>query len=345
MEIEIGSEFYRCDENPGQGLEWSKDLDKDAFVFSGRTAIELAIKSILKKKTVRKALLPSYCCDSMIQPFRDRDITVSFYDINYFDERLDIDLKITKEVDVIVWCNYFGFTVPMPSLLDFKNRGGIVIEDITHSLLSKIPYHGQSDYLVASLRKWGQMICGGYCAALNGELLQTDYPSPPSSFIKAKKEAMEMKRDYLFGNGSIQKAEFLSNYHRSNEWLANHYHGLSIDEESRQYILNADLEEHRKIRRVNAHVLYEGISGCTNIKPLFSEDRMDCPLFFPIIVKDGNRNAIHQRLINNNVYCPIHWPRPSDECASNLYNEELSLICDQRYTESDMKRILSVLLS
>ena len=343
--MEIGSEFYICDEKPGQGLKWSKDLDKSAFVFSGRTAIELAIKSILKEKTVRKALLPSYCCDSMIQPFHDQDITVSFYDINYRDECLDINLKLTNEVDVIVWCNYFGFTIPMPHLFDFKDRGGIVIEDITHSLLSETPYHGQSDYLVASLRTWGPMICGGYCAALNGELLQTDYPSPPSSFIKARIEAMEMKRDYLVSNGSIQKTEFLSNYHRSNEWLASHYHGLSIDEGSRQYILNTDFEAHRMIRRANAYTLYEGISGCTNIKPLFREDRMDCPLFLPIIVEGGGRSAIHQRLIENNVYCPIHWPRPSNECVSNLYNEELSLICDQRYTESDMRRLLSILLS
>ena len=68
---------------------------------------------------------------------------------------------------------------------------------------------------------------------------------------------------------------------------------------------------------------------------------MDCPIFVPILTT--NREAIRKKLIENEIYCPIHWPKPNDKCESNLYELELSLICDQRYNEADMQRIVDVI--
>ena len=69
---------------------------------------------------------------------------------------------------------------------------------------------------------------------------------------------------------------------------------------------------------------------------------MDCPLFVPIVVSK-NRNKVRQKLIEHKIYCPVHWPHPNVACESNLYDLELSLVCDQRYTERDMERIIAVL--
>ena len=92
------------------------------------------------------------------------------------------------------------------------------------------------------------------------------------------------------------------------------------------------------IRRSNAHVLYKGLDGL--IQFLFSEEDMDCPLFVPVLLE--HRDQIRQVMIDNKIYCPVHWPKP-DGCNSNLYDMELSLICDQRYGEEDMMRIVKVL--
>src|SRR5699024_4919437 len=128
------------------------------FVFSGRTAIELVL---LNEPGIKRALLPSYCCSSMIEPFEKRNIEISFYNV-YYKDGLVIDLEIDKNIDCILWCNYFGFDVVMPNLVDFTNNGGIIIEDITHSFLSDNNTNMQSHYLVASLRKWTSVISGGY---------------------------------------------------------------------------------------------------------------------------------------------------------------------------------------
>ena len=76
---------------------------------------------------------------------------------------------------------------------------------------------------------------------------------------------------------------------------------------------------------------------------LFDMNDIDCPLFVPIIIKNGKRDYYRKKLIENKIYCPIHWPQPNEKCESNLYELELSLICDQRYTENDMKKIISIL--
>ena len=43
------------------------------------------------------------------------------------------------------------------------------------------------------------------------------------------------------------------------------------------------------------------------------------------------------------IYCPIHWPKPQMGGSSALFDTELSLVCDQRYTEKDMQRMIGIL--
>ena len=86
-------------------------------------------------------------------------------------------------------------------------------------------------------------------------------------------------------------------------------------------------------------MLYDGLKDAVEF--VFLKEDMDCPLFVPIITK--KRNEIRQFLTDNKIYCPVHWPKPAG-CESNLYDTELSLICDQRYSEEDMKRLVEVLL-
>lgn len=325
---EIGSEFHRV--APDNGLGFSYPVP-GLLVFSGRTAIETVLKEVTG---ARKAILPSYCCYSMIQPFQNMGIEVEFYSVN-FENGLKIEVNISENTDIILWCNYFGFTVPMPDLSEFQ---GVVIEDITHSLLSAHPYHSHSHYLVASLRKWEPINCGGYCSNVRGKIHYGPTISPPLEYTRMKTVAMELKKEYLLDFDNKKKLRFLSMFEESNQWLAENYSELSIDPWSIEYLSAVDIEGQRQIRRRNAKVLYEGLEKKAQF--LFPIEDMDCPLFVPILLH--NREEVRKTLISNQIYCPVHWPRP-DGCVSNLYDQELSLICDQRYNEEDMERIVSVL--
>ena len=330
-EPEIGSEFHRDRIEAGSGLK----LPCNGHLgFSGRTAIETVLREI---SWVKKAVLPSYCCDSMIEPFRNKGIEIEFYPVDFRDE-IQIEVTIPDDADVFLWCNYFGFYSKMPDMTNFICRGGIVIEDITHRLLSVNQYDPQSKYLVASVRKWEPINCGGYCASVDGELHYKPHTFPDSTFIEKKKAAMDLKKQYLQDHDEQKKKKYLSMFKETNNWLAENYSNLAIDEWSQEYLSRADIEGQRKRRIKNAQILYNGLQD--RVQFLFPPDKMDCPLFVPILL--NNRDVIRSALIANNIYCPAHWPKPKG-CESNIYDMELSLVCDQRYNDESMDRIISIL--
>ena len=331
MSKEIGSEF-----------DWaSSDKGEDGFlppvagsyVFSGRTAIETVLSHL---PNVKIAYLPSYCCDSMVDPFRKAGIKTEFYPV-YYDNGLQIDLRIPDHVDVVLWCNYFGFCSEMPDFSDFISRDGVIIEDITHSLLSRKQFHPQSHYLVASLRKWEPILCGGYCASVNDHLRFLPYRKPNEGFLERKKTAMSLKSEYLECPDQQKKTQYLAMFRECNVWLAENYSGLTIDPISEDYLRTVDIAKQQQKRKNNATVLYDLLDQDLF---LFKKEQMDCPLFVPIILKD--RDRARKALIEREIYCPIHWPKP-EGCSSNLYDLELSLVCDQRYDEKDMERIAEAL--
>lgn len=334
---EIGSEFEYKEKMLGS--YFSSLVEGGYLVFSGRTAIETVLRN---EPRIRKALLPSYCCDSMIEPFRRVGVSVDFFSVN-FDDGMKIELKIPDDFECVLWCNYFGFRVIMPDLQDFIARGGIVIEDITHSLFSIQQHNKQSHYLVASLRKWAPILCGGFVLTRKGELKNSPVNTPSAEFLDKKEKAMKLKAEYLTGASSTDKQTFLSLFSGANEWLAENYSGLTIDEYSKEYMNHVDVALHREQRIRNAKVLYAGLINNPYIQFMFPLDDMDCPLFVPVIIKDGKRDAIRNKLVENDIYCPVHWPHPKAACKSNFYEVELSLICDQRYNEDDMQRIVDVL--
>lgn len=337
--IEMGSEFsYIGNTITGEGIQLPIDVVDYIFTFSGRTSISLVLE---KELNISKVLLPVYCCDSMIEPFRKRNIEIDYYDglLSAFEGKIENLMG----VDAILWCNYFGYSIKMPDLTEFKNRGGIIIEDITHSFFSKKQYNKQSDYLVASLRKWGPVLCGGYFASRKGRLDVHDLKGVDQDFLLKKKNAMISKAKYLQDTSCNNKSQYLSEFSWCNDWLAINYEKLQIDFESREYFRKLDQKSIVDKRRFNAHIIYDNLKDISGIKFLFPEEVLECPLFVPICVCKEYRDELRKTLIKNGIYCPVHWPRPNEKCRSDLYATELSLICDQRYGRDDMIRMTNVI--
>lgn len=336
---EIGSEFWETPVGNGEGIIKPNNIIDEQFVFSGRTAIDLILKT---EQNIRKAMLPSYICESVITPFLDANIEVSFYQVECRNGMV-FDLNIEPDTDCLFWCNYFGYKSQMPDLSNFIKRGGIVIEDITHSYFSKQQSNEQSHYLLASLRKWEPVICGGYCASRKKAFESESLRSPSKVYIKKKQDAMRLKRKYLFSKKEVDKNDYLTMFSESNKWLSKNFSSLLIDDFSLEYFSHIDYQKEYEKRRYNAMILHENLKGHDDIELLFEADEMDCPLFVPIIIRNGLRDIVQRRLIENDIYCPVHWAKPNMNCNSNLYEMEISLICDQRYEKRDMQRIIDIL--
>ena len=344
---EIGSYFWLDDQEKRapRDISWLPEAADACFAFSGRNAIDIVLKDILAGKKIRKVFAPSYCCVSMLQSFIDRGLDISFYRVDFKDGTFTYELPDAGENDVVLIMSYFGLNTASAheAVSKLKSRKAVVIEDITHSLLTGEPASAESDYLVASLRKWFPVPTGGWAGKRKGSLAEK--PDLDSNHAVAEKIAgMKEKYDYLTGRIS-DKEHFLLAQAKFDNDLIHVDKMLKIDDTSLEILKETDIEAVIRQRRNNARVLAEGLKALEGdvMKIPAIDPEQDTPLFLPVFLENGARDALRKYLIEHAVYCPVHWPEVMG-AEAGLRENELSLICDQRYTEDDMRAIVSLIL-
>ena len=333
---EIGSEFWFEEKLPQAVSE--KD---GVYVLSGRTAIDLILQDILKMRKVRNVYMPAWCCDSMLAPFLAHGIRVDFYDVR-FDGQLKCHTDYTDCTDVFYVTNYFGYenTLSVETTNRFKEQGAIILYDRTHSfLMENDPYIELADYSFASIRKWMGVMGGAVVEGVKSKV------SKPYSYLAPKEKAMRMKQAYMSGDDSVDKQEFLQLYGEFGHHLAEDYCDYGMDDLSYAIYKTADLSTMKARRRENAKYLHEHL----NIHFLSPFTPNACPLFVPVFFDTKEeRDHVRKKLIEAEIYCPVHWPKPAlipaDFEVNIIYDTELSLICDQRYSLTDMQRIVDVIV-
>lgn len=337
---EIGSEFWM--ERELAVLSHDRD---GIYVLSGRTAIDLIIQDILKTRKIRNDYMPAWCCDSMLAPFVARGIDIKFYDISLAESadtaEILCDFCDFRE-NIFYVTNYFGYenTLPIETVKKFKEKGAIILYDSTHSfLMEDDPYLALADYSFASIRKWMGVIGGAVVYGVK------DCQLKPYPHLECKEQAMRMKKAFIEGDENIDKQAFLNLYGEFGHHLAEDYQNYEMDDLSYALYKSEDLSAMRRKRRENAKFLHENLKGVRFIGRL-SDNAV--PLFVPLFFDTTEqRNSVRKKLIEAQIYCPIHWPKPTIMPAyykvNKIYDTELSLICDQRYNLDDMRRIVEVI--
>ncbi len=331
---EIGSEFW-LEVVPETLLKERNGV----YALSGRTAIDLILQDILRQKAVKSVYMPAWCCDSMLAPFLDRGIRVDFYDL-WADEGLHYDVDETAVPDIFYLTNYFGYenTLSIEVVDFFKQRGSTILYDRTHSfLMNDEPYTMLADYSFASIRKWMGVVDGAVVSGLTENLTLKE-----CSYVSIKEDAMRQKIRYLNGDKRIIKQDFLNAFRQFGHYLADDYQDYEMDDLSYTLYYREDWAEVKKIRQENASYLHLRLKGAHFLDELTS---FATPLFVPILLStEEQRDTIRKRLIESQIYCPVHWPKPQQipttYRANEIYERELSLICDQRYGVEEMQRIV-----
>ncbi len=345
---EIGSEFW-LEREPA-----AVSQRDGCYVLSGRTAIDLIIQDIAKTRAVRKVYMPAWGCDSMIAPFQERGIDVRFYDVELNTDNnksvksgksvvnYKTNTDCTDDTDVFYVTNYFGYenTLPIETVKEFKAKGAIILYDRTHSfLMENDPYLELADYSFASIRKWMGVIGGAVVQGVK------DFQLKPYHYLECKEQAMRMKKAFIEGDTIIDKQAFLSLYGEFGHHLVEDYQYYEMDDLSYALYKSEDFAAMRHKRRENAKYLHENLKG---VRFLGEMTDNAVPLFVPVFFETTEqRNAIRKKLIEAQIYSPIHWPKPAqipaDFAVNKIYDTELSLICDQRYTTEDMARIVAII--
>lgn len=337
---EINFSLKNKNEKPNK---WLPKVQDSTLTYSGRNAISIALKDIQSKHKIKKAYIPSYCCISMVQPFIELNITYDFYGITLQDSGFEYCIPDTLNSEsVIIIMSYFGADLDKVDKLikDIKGKGAIVIEDISHSLLSIGGYSRKSDYLVASLRKWFPIPTGGWLGIKKGQLtIKPDKESDRS--VEGKIEGMLEKFDYISGEIKGKESFLIKNAKFDGE-LAKVKDYMKIDSLSNQILNLIDIKDIEIQRKNNALRLIEGLKELKSEQIFFLNlnYREITPLFVPIFLSSTHRDSLRNFLISKGIYCPVHWPEIMG-APSGVRENELSLICDQRYDIKDMNYIIN----
>lgn len=336
---EIGSEFWAAPQ---------QQVDKH-FLLSGRTALEYIVRDIKNTNAAKSVLLPSYCCHTMIEPFVRHGMPIRFYDV-FFDEKagcLCADLPEYLADEALFYMSYFGFSeIRGLQLKKLRDRFPVIIDDRTHSWLCKMDVEVHADYSFTSFRKWGAFSGIAEACKYKGAFGETVEEMCNCQYVRMREAAYEQKTQYMAHGG--EKTAFLKLFGDAETLLEEDYIGYRPSYHAIDALISTDWDAVRNRRRENAAYLIEGLSNVEQVTLPYTKltDR-DAPLFVPILLDKG-RNELRKYLIAHEVYCPVHWPisalhRGISKQASRLYDTELSLLCDQRYGQDEMKRIISLI--
>ncbi len=328
---EIGSEFWDV-----PITDYTNELfpESTQWFISGRSALKSIIHELGGCKTVA---MPSWCCESMIKPFVEAGKEVHFYPVYMQD---GLCQNIGFECDVLVVMDYFGYT---NSQVDLRSYNGVIIRDLTHSVFSH--EYNDADYYFGSLRKWCGLWTGGFAWSNNNRKLVSTL-SENRKYRDTRKDAMALKKKYISNqskatSSNTQSKKYLKLFSDAESLLD----GIGIevaDERDIELIPLLDIEYIKKRRRENARILMDAFRDWL----VFPELKVsECPLFVPVVIPNGKRDELRKELIIQGIYCPIHWPVSSyhiiNDVEKKIYNNELSLVCDQRYTIKEMNYMIA----
>ena len=98
---EIGSEFYLYDTSKKyikQLPNWLEVGDDQILLLSGRTAIDYVLEDI--PRGIKNVYMPSYCCESMLQPFLEKNIYIYYYDVIFHDNTIEYSIDYEIPCDI-----------------------------------------------------------------------------------------------------------------------------------------------------------------------------------------------------------------------------------------------------
>jgi hypothetical protein len=349
VNIEMGSDFGSASGgisiNPSSWYENGNII----HVLAGRTAIDVIIRDIKITSLLRTVYMPSYCCESMIEPFVKNGVSVVFYHVTAGAEGFSIDYDFNNNCDAIVLLDYFGYSNhAVQNIAKRESQAGkVVIYDGSHKLNGNRGVSQVATYEFCSYRKW---FYTNTAVVKKKNPFSLVYPTKQyDGYCDARNRAAMLKAGYLAGTVADNQ-EFLALFHSAQEMLDANYEGYAaelITPENRSVV---DIAALKKQRQINAAHL---ISGLRELQfnwltlPVSTAGAEDCPLFVPVLIDKEIRIKVRQKLQENRIFCPLHWPLSKLHIIGTndrqVYFTELSLLCDQRYNIADMDRCLETL--
>lgn len=324
------------------------------WMSTGRSAISFVLDTIERRNPdIKKiAVVPSFTCQTVIQPFIAHGYDVYTYhigrDLMSKPENV-FDAVKSRDAGLVLFHRYFGINTVKgmnPLMSELKRLDAITIEDCTQNLYS-LYKKADTDYYVGSIRKWSGVPDGGFAVCKKGRF--EDKPTVMDEALQnAKKDASIKKYRYLFEQLG-EKSEYLNSYREAEDIIDNQKQYYTISDLSVLLQSNLDIDSLRTKRRENFKIIAEALRYVNGVEVVFNQLKGDeIPLYCPIVCE--GREKLQSFLAKNSIYAPIIWPKADccpavDMDSEYLYEHLLCIPIDQRYDADDMRKVVRILKS
>lgn len=316
-------------------------LKENCYFFN---SARIGLKVLLEELNIENVYIPNYLCEVVYDCFKEK--IIEFYQL---DQRFEYcsGLENVKGNSIIFISNYFGLSSEkklIKLLKEIKKEKNLtIIYDITHSLFSE-KNNELVDYYIASFRKWLPVPDGA--VVLSDKKLEIKYEECEHNFESKFVYASVLK--LLYVNSKVQNPRINQKYREIFEESEN-----KLSEIEDVYTVSDYSKEYFKL--FDRSVLCKRIKNYNVLRKLIKNPQISLcynnylrgeviPFNMPILCK--NRNELRKYLIENKVYCAIHWNQdfmPKMVRKQDVSNSILSLPIDERYTTKDMKILAKII--
>ena len=327
---EHGSDFHLSSEMGELGAPWGA---RPATLWgSGRDAMRALLRWGRKERGWRRVLVPSFLCEHVVGAL-GRELTVGRY-----EDAPDAALPARVEAeagDALLVVNTYGMRGP----LRVETRADVV-EDHTHDPLSPWAFRSEADYAVASLRKTFPLADGGVLWSPKALPLpaEREVTEGHRRAASARLSAMGLKRAYLDGE-PVGKQVFRALLVAGERAIGRgELSGISAESRARLPTLPGHAWRERRARNLAA---FRSALG-----PVEGARLLDAPFAATLVFESAERReSVRESLIAASIYPAVLWPLETPGTVGipprhrALSRRVLSLHCDFRYDEDDMRRV------
>lgn len=274
---------------------------------------------LIEAKHIKKILLPYYLCDSIKNICITKGIQIKYYNI-------DTDFNpLVDSVDDDEWIyivNYYG-QISNKKLSFFYQKHARVIVDNSHAYYQP-PIHGVDT--IYNCRK--------FFGVADGAFLYTDTKLLRTLPVDESFARMH----FLMGRFERTASEFYSDYVSNNKIFASEE--LKIMSKLTKNILRSiNYTEVNKIRTDNFSYLHKAFADINLLKV----NDIKGAYAYPLCLETSEE--IKAKLISKKIYIPTIWPNVLNDVNKNdieykYVQKILPIPCDQRYGESEMRKII-----
>lgn len=346
----IGIWFTIDSEETYSGAPKIQNTDRVTYYASGREPFLAVANHISPERKV--VLMPYFTCVTVHQPFNENGWKIVFYKVSK-------DLKIdTQDVELLyeqhkpamaVFMEYSAMDLTEDELRvigKLKRAGCVTVVDRSQNIYSETRSE-EVDFYCGSLRKWFCCPDGAYLEK-NGDISLPPVPNADDHNDVYATACAAM----MFANGLARKRKIIQ--YRAMGFF---FRKLSAAYVCGQPVRTRSMSEYAKAvylqerskddvyirrRKENFEYIFRRIEAFSTMCAVCSDfSRFNSvPLYFHIYTED--RSKLSKYLMTKGVATLINWNRPKcfgvlDEQTEYIFQHILSLPCDQRYTQDDMK--------